>query len=137
MRKWHNFVNEQKDSDKVAKIVLLQGDKILFLISGHGPFEGQLDFPGGHLHYNEDISTGLQREVKEETNLVIHTFHKIHENGRLTFFWGNLPAGTIRLSDEHSSYELKTLDEINKKGYKISELFVEAAKIAVEEAIKF
>ena len=63
MRKWFKFITEQKDSRKVSKVILFSGDKILLLTSAHEPFVGNLDLPGGHLHYNEDPVEGLVREV--------------------------------------------------------------------------
>lgn len=134
--KWLKFIAEQKDSNKVAKIVLLQGDKILFLISKGGKFDGQIDLPGGHIHYKEDMSVGLQREIREETGLIVNKFHKLYEKDHTTFFWGVLPGENIKLSDEHSTYELRSLDEIFKKGYIVSDNFLAAIREALKHAIK-
>ena len=122
MRKWYKFINEQKDSNKVAKIVLFSGDKILLLISEHPDFKGTLDLPGGHIQYNEPPTEGLRREVKEETGLIVTDYNEIHHDGNLIFFWGRLPKGNIVLSSEHSAYHLLNIDEIGEKGYKISDI---------------
>ena len=82
------------------------------------------------------MATGLQREVREETGLVINNFHETYKSGHITFFWGELPNENIKLSNEHSAYELKSLDEIFEKGYTINEIFIEAAEIALKQAIK-
>jgi len=130
MKKWHNFINKQKDSDQVAKVILFSGDKILALRTALGEFKGQLDLPGGHLHYNEEPETGLQREVKEETNLLLTSFTKIYRDDRIHFYWGLLPDQDITLSHEHSGYNLLHLDEIATEGYEISDIFLKAIKEA-------
>ena len=130
MKKWHNFINKQKDSNQVAKIILFDGDKILTLISRITEFKGDLDLPGGHVHYNEKLETGLQREVKEETGLTITNFTKIYRDGNITFYRGQLPAQDIVLSSEHSGYNLLHLDQIINGGFKISDTFLKAIKEA-------
>lgn len=136
MKKWHNFVNQQKDSNKVAKIILFNGDKILLLVSEHPEFKNKLDLPGGHIHYNEGITEGLQREVKEETGLIITEFNEVHNDGNITFFWGHMPEGNVTLSDEHSAYHLLSIDEIGKKGYEMSDILFNAVKKAFELVFK-
>jgi 8-oxo-dGTP pyrophosphatase MutT (NUDIX family) len=126
MRKWHNFVNEQKDSNKVAKIILFNGEKILLLLSEHPDFKGTLDLPGGHLHYREDPTEGLRREVKEETGLIVTDYRKLYEFGNISFYYGEMPKGEVTLSEEHSDYFFLTINEINKKGFKISNQFYNA-----------
>ena len=91
MKKWHNFVNEQKDSSKVAKIILFNGEKVLLLLSNHPEFKGSLDLPGGHIHYREEPLDGLRREVKEETGLVITDHKKLYEFGNITYYMGQMP----------------------------------------------
>jgi 8-oxo-dGTP pyrophosphatase MutT (NUDIX family) len=130
MKKWHNFVNEQKDSNKVAKIILFNGEKILVLLSEHPQFQGTLDLPGGHIHYREDPVVGLQREVKEETGLIITNYKKLYEFGNTSYYFGEIPKGEVVLSDEHSDYFFLTIDEINRKGFKISQHFMNAIKEA-------
>ena len=126
MRKWHNFVNEQDDSNKVAKIILFSGEKILLLLSNHPKFYGSLDLPGGHIQYGEEPEDGLRREVKEEIGLIVTNYKKLYEFGTVTYYMGEIPKGNIKLSDEHSDYFLLTVDQINKKGYKMSKQFYNA-----------
>jgi 8-oxo-dGTP pyrophosphatase MutT (NUDIX family) len=132
MKKWHNFVNKQKDSSKIAKIVMFSGDKILLLVSTHPDFKGKLDLPGGHIQYNEEITEGLRREVKEETGLVVTDYRKLYEHGNLNLFWGMMPKGDVVLSDEHSGYHLLTVDEITKKGYSMTKTLYDAVIKAYE-----
>ena len=136
MKKWHNFVNEQKDSNKVVKIVLFNGEKILLLISEHPQFKGTLDLPGGHIHYNEDPAEGLRREVKEETGLIVTDYRKLYEFGNTSFYFGEVPKGEVTLSNEHSDYLFLTIDEINKKGFETSKQFMNAIKEAYSQMFK-
>jgi 8-oxo-dGTP diphosphatase len=130
MKKWHNFVNEQKDSNKVAKIILFNGEKILLLLSTHPAFNGSLDLPGGHLHYREEPTEGLRREVKEETGLIVTDYRKLYEFDNISFYYGEMPKGNVVLSDEHSDYFFLTIDEINRKGFSMSKEFYNAIKEA-------
>ena len=136
MKKWHNFVNEQKDSSRVCKVILFNGDKILFLVSNTDPFTGQIDLPGGHIHYGELDIEGLIRETREETGLILKNANKLTQIGNITFFWAQLPTGNIELSNEHSAYHIASLDEIIKKGYEVAEKYETAIKMAYEEVNK-
>ena len=136
MRKWFQFINEQKDSQHAAKVVLFNGDKILLLISKYKPYAGKLDLPGGHLFHNEAPVEGLKREVYEETGLIITNYHELYKDENVFFFWGHLPPGDIKLSDEHTGFEQLHLDEIGEKGYKMSDIFFRAIKKAYEEVQK-
>jgi len=127
MKKWHNFVSEQDDSNKVAKIILFNGEKILLLLSNH---------PGGHIHYREDPADGLRREVKEETGLIVNNYTKLYEFGTITYYMGQMPKGNIKLSKEHTDYFFFTIDEINNKGYPISKQFYSAIKEAYHQMFK-
>jgi len=131
-KKWFKFINEQKDSSQVAKAILFNGDKILLLVSNTAPYKGQLDLPGGHIQYNEDLLEGLMREIKEETGLIVTKYHKIHEDDGISFFWALLPQGKITLSAEHSAYYLLNINEIGEKGYKMTDSLFNAAKKAYE-----
>ena len=113
MKKWHNFVNKQKDSSKIAKIVMFSGDKILLLVSTHPDFKGKLDLPGGHIQYNEEITEGLRREVKEETGLVVTDCRKLYKHGNLNLFWGMMPKGDVVLSDEHYDVQAMSIFCLN------------------------
>tara|TARA_Y100000034_G_C6695957_1_gene306689 strand:+ start:264 stop:677 length:414 start_codon:yes stop_codon:yes gene_type:complete len=136
MRKWFKFLHEQKDTQRVSKIILFNGDKILLLISKNKPYAGKLDLPGGHLLHNEAPAVGLSREIKEETGLIVTNYTELYKDGNIFFFWGHLPMGDITLSNEHTGYELLNIDEIGEKGYKMSDIFFEAIKRAYEEAQK-
>ena len=66
--------NEEKDSKRVAKIVLVnQNKEVLFLkrTNYHKKHAGEWDLPGGHVEVGEELLDGLFREVEEETGLTI------------------------------------------------------------------
>ena len=132
MRKWFKFITEQKDSSKASKVILFNGDKILLLTGAIEPYVGNLDLPGGHLYYNEDPVEGLVREVYEETGLTITNYRELYQDGNINFFWGYLPSGDIKLSNEHAAYQLLNIDEIGEKGYTMSDIIFNAIKKAYE-----
>lgn len=76
------------------------------------PFE-MWDFPGGRLKYREDISNGLIREVKEETNLNIKigkpikvwTLIRKDDQQILILFNCKLKNYDIKLSKEHAEFK--------------------------------
>ena len=110
MENWKSFLNEEeKDSEKIAKIVLFDDKgKVLFLKrSKHvEKFSGKWDIPGGHIHENEKTTDGLEREVKEETGLNIKKYEKFKVVGKMHYFKGKMPKGKIILSKEHSEHKL-------------------------------
>lgn len=61
---------------KVGVAVLLEKDHAILLgkrKNSHG--NGQWAPPGGHLEYGESFADCAQREVLEETGLIVHNFH--------------------------------------------------------------
>ena len=78
--------------------------------------------PGGKLQINEDPIVGLQREVREETNLHIFVFQPV-----TTWFgyFNDLPLlsidylctsekNTVTLSHEHSDYLWLSIDDLER-----------------------
>ena len=78
--------------------------------------------PGGKLQINEDPIVGLQREVREETNLQIFVFQPV-----TTWFgyFNDLPLlsidylctckkNTVTLSHEHTDHRWLTIDELTR-----------------------
>ena len=69
------------DTKTVAKVILLDGDKVLLLKrSGYvKKFANDWDLPGGHLKQNENLIKGLKREVfkRQVSKLKIRYFLKI------------------------------------------------------------
>ena len=49
-------------------------------------FDGKIGFPGGLLESNEEVHTGLNRELKEEIDLDLDRFVYSYEYACLTMF---------------------------------------------------
>ena len=99
-----------KDLDMSAKAILQRNGKVL-LIKNHKGW----DLPGGHIKEDENIISGLMREVYEETGLTlsqedISSLNLNHRNKK--FFCSEFPTDDIRLSDEHYEYGFFTLEEV-------------------------
>ena len=129
-RKWKNFLRESVDSKLVAKAIIYDGDRILFLKTG---FDDSWDLPGGHLHKDEvdDPVRGLKREVKEETGLEISGPVWLFQKKHRIFYKVPLPKGQIKLSDEHTGHKFIAFKDIDK--YNVASKFVAAAKAAYAE----
>ncbi|WP_246237236.1 NUDIX hydrolase [Actinomadura chibensis] len=95
---------------------------------------GHWEAPGGVLEQEEDIITGLRREVQEETGLKVTPI-------ALTGVYKNMPRGIVALvfrckvdagspreSDETSAFRWVTADEV-------TELADEAFAIRVQDAL--
>lgn len=52
--------------------ILLKGDAILLIRKGRGPYIGKLDLPGGRPEREEMPLQTVQREVLEETGVIVH-----------------------------------------------------------------
>ena len=134
LENWRRFLFEEReedmDSKKIAKIVLYDGNKVLLLKrSPHlKKYPGEWDLPGGHLIVGEDIMTGLQREVWEETGLTIRSPEKTYSQSRYTYFKAQLPTGGIKLSKEHTNY--KMVDMANLDNYDLPSKYANAVRRA-------
>lgn len=127
LKKWFKYLKESKDIEYIAKIVLFVGNKVLFLISDHKPYEDNLDLAGGHLQSGEDLISGLRREVKEETGLDIENPIKIGQEDDIVFYYGDISSQklkNIKLSDEHSDFKLLTSKEVQEGEYSITPSFL-------------
>lgn len=53
----------------VYGILRVEGRVLLMRRAGYGYHDGELSLPAGHLDGNEDVRTGLLRELREELTI--------------------------------------------------------------------
>jgi 8-oxo-dGTP pyrophosphatase MutT (NUDIX family) len=92
---------DELDTNRISKILIIKSDKVLLLMSKKLK---KFHLPGGHIKKNETFTQGLNREVKEETNLKISWSKIIYTSSSYTLYKGGVYDGTIKLSDEHDGY---------------------------------
>jgi len=119
------------DTSTVAKVVLIdQKERVLFLKRSNYvlKFSGEWDLPGGHIKANESLNAGLEREVKEETNLDISDATFFHKIDNLNFFYAMYDSQEIKLSHEHVDYIFFEKDQLN-----LNEKFQKVAHLALQK----
>lgn len=108
------------DIKLVAKVILINEDKkVLFLKRSNyvEKYAGELDLPGGHLKEGEEnnMISGLKREVKEETGLSIKKPEKLCVLDNLHFFYCQITTPKkIKLSSEHTSFSFLSKSELDE-----------------------
>jgi ADP-ribose pyrophosphatase YjhB (NUDIX family) len=122
---------DSRHSVSVAGVVVDdQGRALLIQRRDNGHWEA----PGGVLERDEDIITGLRREVQEETGLDVTPIaltgvYKNMTRGIVALvFRCKAEAGSLRESDETSDFRWVTADEV-------AELADEAFAIRVQDAL--
>lgn len=110
------------------KALVKKANKVLVM---HSSNDNSLDFPGGKINQGEDnLGKVLQREVREETNLMINILKPFavwindwetpkYARGSIVVIGYSCEylSGEIKLSDEHSGYQwvtkqdYKTIDD--------------------------
>lgn len=109
---------------KVQKALITQGDKYLILLRSEEEenFPLYWDFPGGGLEAWEDRLLGLEREVFEETWLVVKamemvTAYYLNHYGKdyefALFSTEILENNWVTLSSEHLEYKWVTIPELS------------------------
>ena len=106
------------DTKTVAKVILINSKNMVLMLrrsSYVDKYAGEWDLPGGHLKQNENLISGLIREVEEETSLTIRDpkFFKQLEN--IHFFKANYDSQKISLSHEHVDYKFMDKKELDLK----------------------
>ena len=133
---WRGYLKEDKkmDSKKIAKAVIRDGNKVLILKRAPHleKFPSEWDLPGGHTMEGEDVLTGLQREVWEETALILINPSELYSQGNNTYFKALLPnTGKISLSKEHTDYLLADIRDL--ENYDLPSKYANAIKRAFKE----
>lgn len=99
-----------KDTSASAKAVLHRNSKVLLIKNMKG-----WDLPGGHIKEDEDMISGLKREIHEETGISVGTsdiqsLNMKHENTK--FFCVEFTTDDVQLSGEHDDYGFFTLQQV-------------------------
>lgn len=81
--------NKAIDYHGVYALVIDRGC-LLTLRKKRGPYVGMLDLPGGGIEKDESEVEALERELKEETGLVMTGYHYLGEQLHTVFFEGGL-----------------------------------------------
>jgi ADP-ribose pyrophosphatase YjhB (NUDIX family) len=104
-----------KDTNKVAKILIIKGGRVLLLFS---KYLKKYHLPGGHLHENETFLNAVKRELKEETSIQLYwdpilvyskpnfqLFRKIFKYNEIV---------NVKLSPEHEKYVWASIKDAEK-----------------------
>ena len=105
------------DSNTIAKVVIIDAENRVLMLkrSQHlKKYPNKWDLPGGHLHVDEPLLSGLKREVKEETSLIIEDPVFIEQVDRTHFFMAKYNSQKIKLSKEHRAYIFVEKDMLNE-----------------------
>ena len=107
---------QPKDSKRVTKAIIQdkKGRVLLLLRSNYmEKYANTWDLPGGHAHVGESLTSGLEREVKEETNLDIISakLRKTEQNRH--FYLCKVKDFDIKLSNEHSDYLFREVEDLD------------------------
>ena len=108
-----NNKDGNEDTNKIAKIMIIKGNKVLLLFSKK---LRKFHLPGGHVQKNETFVQGLKREVKEETDLDLTNNHSIfYKKPNFVLYKGYTHPGYVKLSDEHDGYVWAKIDNVIEK----------------------
>jgi 8-oxo-dGTP pyrophosphatase MutT (NUDIX family) len=102
---------ENEDTDKIAKILIVDKGKVLLLKSKKLQ---KFHLPGGHIHKNESFSQGLRREVNEETGLYVSWCKIIFSKFNFKLYKGGVYPGIVKISDEHDGFVWAKIEQAHK-----------------------
>ncbi len=103
------------DSSQVAKVVIIGEEGILMLKRSDyvDKYSGEWDLPGGHIQIGEQLSVGMKREVKEETDLDIEEPIFIEKIDNLNFYYCSYNNKPIKISHEHTGFRFFKKEDLN------------------------
>jgi 8-oxo-dGTP diphosphatase len=107
------------DSRQVAKVVIIDDHSRVLMLKRSDyvdRFAGEWDLPGGHIRIGEDFQVGMEREVKEETNLDISNVKFVEKIDNLDFYTCSYNGEPIKISNEHTEYEFFSKKDLNPNG---------------------
>ena len=109
-------MSEKKDTDKIAKAVVIKDGKALLLKRSNymKKYAGEWDLPGGHVQEEESIEDGLRREVEEETGLKIKSPKKLSSDGRMHYYRAEADSSEVKLSEEHTEYKFVSAEDLEE-----------------------
>lgn len=131
--------------------LIVKNDKILLIKKNGGPYDGQLDLPGGTIEFCERPEEAMIRELKEEVGIEVKSF-SLFDADSIAFEWQfkeNLVfkvhhTGIFYKIDKYEKSIIKSMktnennnDSLGASFYRISELKKEdLSKIAIMELEK-
>lgn len=104
-----------------CSIGLFNGDQVLLIQRASAPFEGQWTFPGGRMETGESPLDCVQRELFEETRLLVsdpiqvlvETVGEGEKNYTLAVFAARTPMAAPVVSAEISDWDWVHIDEVH------------------------
>ena len=106
----------ENDISTVAKVILIdQKKRVLFLKRSKytKKYAGDWDLPGGHLKRDENLISGLKREVEEETRLNVRDPAFLLKMDNLNFFYAMYDSQEVKLSHEHTDFKFFSKTELD------------------------
>ena len=123
------------DTTNVAKVIIIDGDSVLFLLrKASEKYGGKWDLPGGHIVEGEEWMAGAIRETAEETNLKIANLEEVWSHQNKKFFKTDLWEGTIfprHSLPEHDDYRWIPSTEVEQLP-NVSDMYVKAVRRAMK-----
>ncbi|WP_254839837.1 NUDIX domain-containing protein [Natronomonas marina] len=112
----------------VGRVVVLDGDRALFVERARPPYQGTWTIPGGVLEVDESAALGATRELREETGVgasakdleLVYTDVDVDDDGSiLTVCFAverDRTTGTPRVGDEPSAVEFREPGRLVESG---------------------